>query len=31
MTMTILYLFAVFSALLAEHSLGLMWALPKLL
>ena len=28
---SILYLFAVFSALLAEHSLGLMWALPKLL
>ncbi|MCX7325020.1 MAG: heme o synthase [Hyphomicrobiales bacterium] len=28
---SILYLFAAFSALLAEHSLGLMWALPKLL
>ena len=27
---SILYLFAVFSALLAEHSLGLMWAAPKL-
>ncbi len=27
---SILYLFAVFSALLAEHSLGLMWALPHL-
>ncbi len=27
---SILYLFAVFSVLLAEHSLGLMWTLPKL-
>jgi protoheme IX farnesyltransferase len=27
---SILYLFALFSALLAEHSLGLMWALPRL-
>ncbi len=27
---SILYLFAVFSALLAEHSLGVMWALPRL-
>jgi heme o synthase len=27
---SILYLFALFSALLAEHSLGLMWALPTL-
>jgi protoheme IX farnesyltransferase len=27
---SILYLFAVFSALLAEHSLGLMWAAPRL-
>jgi heme o synthase len=26
---SILYLFALFSALLAEHSLGLMWAMPK--
>jgi protoheme IX farnesyltransferase len=28
---SILYLFAVFSALLAEHSLGLMWPLGGLL
>ncbi len=27
---SILYLFAVFSALLAEHSLGLMWAVPRI-
>lgn len=26
---SILFLFALFSALLAEHSLGLMWAMPK--
>jgi heme o synthase len=26
---SILYLFALFSAILAEHSLGLMWAMPK--
>lgn len=27
---SILYLFAAFSALLAEHSLGLMWAVPRI-